>query len=201
MPEREISFFATLIQQYGLFTVSFSVLIVSFALCVPILITWLKEGMKRRDEKRIYTVLNNLSIEIGILTRQYNESIPIGNVEIIIENFLKHHSWVLYDFIRDIIEKNDIKNERPTIEDKIKMQIFLTFKALENALVKFKYKTKGLNEFVDKSTWETQINETIIKMLYNDNLTSLKKIANIRTYLKTEFGNIHFLVMQDINKY
>jgi hypothetical protein len=201
MPEKEISFFATLINQYGIVNVAFSAVLVAFALSIPILLSWLKDGMKRKDEKKLLSVIISLSDEIKILAKQYNESISITMVEIIIENFLKNHSWALFDFIREIIEKNDIKNERSSIEYKIKMQIYLAFKSISNTLVKFKYKTKNLNEFVDRCAWETQINETIISIIYDDKLTCHKKIINVRTYLQTEFGNIHFLVMQDVTKY
>ncbi|MDD4970752.1 MAG: hypothetical protein PHT07_15100 [Paludibacter sp.] len=208
MPEKEINFFATLIHEYGIVNVSLSLLLVALALCIPIVLSWLRDSMKRKDEKKflnVFTGVSNdiktLANDIKILANQYNDSISIAQVEIILENFLKHHSGALFDFIRDIIEKNDLRNQRASIENNIKMQIYITFKAIDNALAKFKYKTKSLNEFVDRCTWETQINDTIIKIIYNNKLTTPKKIIDMKTYLKTEFGNIHFLIMQDINKY
>jgi hypothetical protein len=209
MPEKEISFFVTLIQQYGIVTVAFSVLIVAISISVPIMLTWIKDSMKRKEDKKVLnvlnekllSVLNELSGEIKMLARQYSDSISMPQVEEIIENFLKHHSWALFDFVREIIEKNDIKNERPSIETKLKMHVYLTFKAIDNALAKFKYKAKGLNEFIDRCAWETQINDTVINTIYDDKVNAHKKIMNVRTYIKTEFGNIHFLIMQDVSKY
>jgi hypothetical protein len=201
LPEKEITFFAALLHQYGLVTVAYSILLVAVAFSILPLISWLKQTTQRKSDAKLVKILTDLSDEIKLLARQYNESISLPQVEILMENFLKHHCGALNDFIREILEKNDIINQRDSVEANIKMQIYITFKAVDNALAKFKYKTKSLNEFVDRCIWETQMNETVIKTVYDNKLTCAKKISNVRTYLKTEFGNIHFLVMQDVNKY
>jgi len=201
MPEHDISFFAALIQEFGVATVALSMLMFAIALSIPTLLTWLKDGMKRREDKKLLQAISDLSSEIKILARQYNESISLTMVETIVENILKHHSWSLFDFVHDVIEKNDIQNERSSIEDSLKMQVFITFKAIDNDLMKFKYKVKPLSDFLDRCTWEMQVNETIIKTIYDPKPSSAKKILNAKMYLRTEFGNIHFLMMQNINRY
>jgi hypothetical protein len=202
MEHENISLFAKLIEQYGLLKVTASMLFAGLAISFPIAISWLKDLTRRKDEKRLFSILTELGEDIRTIASQYSDSLSKQMVEVLLESIYKKEFWALYDFIRDVIEKNDVENDRFGIEDRIKMQTKIAFKSISNDLMKFKYKSRCLADFLACGTWEAEISEVLIKAVFEaKKITVYKKIENMKSYLSVEFGNIHYFTMQNINKF
>jgi hypothetical protein len=201
MQHDKLNFFAELVDKYGIIKVSISMLFAAIAITFPVFITWLKDLSRKSDEKKLFNILIQLGEDVKTIAKQYSESISISMSETLLETTYKKEFYILYDFVREIIEKNDINNDRESIEERIKMQIKVAFKAISNDLIKFKYKNRSLSDFLLHGTWEDQIYLTLSKAMFENKSPANKKITNVRSYLDTEFGNIHFLTMQNINNF
>jgi hypothetical protein len=201
MQHTEISLFAELIEKYGIIKVALSLLLAGIAISFPILISWLKELTKRGEEKKLYVILSQLSDNVKRLSLQYVDSISREMAEILLETFYRKEYWNIYDYIRGVIEKNDIENDRTGIEERLRMEIKIAFKALTNHLTKFKYRNRMLCEFLAVGTWENEIYSTLVKAIFETKAPTHRKIVNIKAYLNTEFDNILFLTMQNINNF
>jgi hypothetical protein len=82
------------------------------------------------------------------------------------------------------------------------MQTKIAFKAIENNLSKFRYKNRPLSEFMACGVWEAEISTVMINGVFEvKKIVPAKRIHNIRASLDAEFGNIHFLTMQNINNF
>lgn len=202
METSNLSLIAELIEHYGILKVAVAMLLTGIAISFPIFISWLKELTKRKNENKLYELLLELGKEIKALTRQYSENISQQMVEILLEQTYQREFWALFDFIRGVIEKNDIENDKQGIEDRIRMEVKLAFKTITNDLVKFKYKNRNLTDFMACGDWEVEVYNTLIRSVFDQNkLLASKKISNLKMYLNTEFGNIHFLTMQNVNQF
>lgn len=196
-----VSLFAELIEKHGIIKVSFSLLLAGIAVSFPILISWLRDVTKRTDVKKLYTLLGEISENLKTLSSQYSDSLSKQMVEILLESFYRKEFYSVYEYIRGVIEKNDIENDRAGIEERMRMEIKIAFKAISNDLTKFKYKNRMLSEFLASGTWENEIYTVLDKAIFESKVQSHKKISNVRAYLNTEFGNILFLTMQNINNF
>jgi hypothetical protein len=202
MEHDNVSLLAQLIEQYGIFKVVLAMVLSGIAVAFPILISYLKDIAKRKDEKKLFVILTTLGDDIKTIASQYSDSLSKQMVEILLERIYKNEYWIMFDFIREVIEKNDILSDKSGIESRIKMQVKITFKAIMNDLMKFKYKSRLLGDFLACGAWESEIYNTLIKSIFDTpTLTNEKKISNMKAYLSTEFGNIHFLTMQNINNF
>lgn len=202
MENDNISLLAELIEKYGILKVAVSMMFAGAAIAFPILISWLKDVTKRKEDKKIYNLLITMGDNIKTIANQYSDSMSKQNIEILLEILFKHEFWSIYDYTRDIIEKNDVDNDRSGIEDRIKMQVKISFKTINNELIKFRYKNRLVTDFLACGSWEVEIYNTVIKSVFETKkIPPAKKVSNMKTLLSTEFGNFHFLTMQNINNF
>jgi hypothetical protein len=202
MDHDKISLLAQLIEKYGIFRTALATLLTGIGLSFPALIPLLKNFFQRSNDKKLFSILTTLGEDIRTIASQYSDSLSKQMVEILLERIYKHEFWILYDFMREVILKNDVETDKSGIETRIKMQAKLTFKAITNDLMKFKYKSRIVADFLACGAWEHEIYNTLIKVVFESKaLTTEKRISNMRSFLSTEFGNIHFLTMQNINNF
>jgi hypothetical protein len=202
MEHDNITFIAKLIEQYGILKVAASMLLAGFAIAFPILVSWLKDASKRKSENKLVSLLSQIAEDMKMLAQQYSDSLSVSMVEVLLENIYRKQFWELYDYARNVIEKNDVDNDRTGIEARIKMQTKIAFKAIENNLSKFRYKSRPLSEFMACGVWESEISTVVINGVFEvKKIVPAKRIYNMRASLNAEFDNIHFLTMQNINNF
>ena len=202
MDHDKISLLAQLIEKYGIFRTALATLLAGIGVAFPILMGFLKNYSQRSNDKKLFSILTTLGEDIRTIASQYSDSLSKQMVEILLERIYKHEFWILYDYMREVIIKNDIETDKAGIDARIKMQTRLTFKAITNDLMKFKYKSRIVADFLACGAWEHEIYNTLVKVVFESKaLTTEKRVSNMRSFLSTEFGNIHFLTMQNINNF
>lgn len=187
--DQEVSILAKLLEESGIAAFLIFIFGIAFIISTPIILLWVKESVKRKGEKNIYLLLRELTDKISILVNQYSDNISLPMVEAILTPILQNGRRELAMFVDDIISRNNLVEERQSIENRILMIIENIWKQNNTWLSKFKYKGVILSTFVN-DTWKVQINKVIIRTIYDDCLKPEKRRKNVKTYLEIEFENI-----------
>ena len=197
--DKEISILSELLKSQGIGAFLIFILGITVIISIPIILLWIKESIKRKGEKNIYLLLRELTDKITILVNQYNENISLSMIEAILVPILQNGRRELTMFIDEIILKNNIIEERQSIENRILMVLQNIWKQNNTWLSKFKFKNLPVSSFIN-DTWKNEIYKVVIKTLYDDCLSPDKKRKNLKTYLEIEFENIFHDSLKKIEK-
>jgi len=198
--KESISELAQLLKDVGMGNFVVFIFGITFLVASPILLTWLKESLKRKSEKQIYSLLRELTDKITILVNQYNENISLPACESAVYMACNNAMLEISCFIRDIIINNNIDSERASIENRIQMIINNQFKANDAHLAKFKYKGVSIAILINES-WKTDIYKVVIRTIYDCQLNPPKKCKHIHDYLNIEFDNIFHTTIKKLEKF
>lgn len=197
--EEEVSILAELLKAKGIAAFLVFIFGIAIAISIPIILLWIKENVKRKSEKNIYTLLRELTDKITILVNQYNENVSLPMIEAVLMPVLQNGRRELVYYIHEIIYKNNLEEEKSSIENRVRMVIDNIWKQNDAWLSKFKHKTISVSSFIN-STWKDEIYKVVMKTMYDICLTPEKRIANVSTYLVIEFDNIFHDAMKKMEK-
>lgn len=200
MGEQDLSVLAELLKAKGIPAFLVFILGVSIIISIPIILLWIKESIKRKGEKNIYYLLRELTDKITILVNQYNENISLPMVEAILTPVLQNGRRELTMFIDDVLIRNNLEEEKASIENRILMVIENIWKQNDTWLSKFKYKGIFVSSFINL-TWKDEIYKVIVKTIYDHCLSPDKRRNNVKKYLEIEFENIFHDALKRIEKH
>lgn len=195
-----ISELAQLLKEVGITNFVVFILGISFLITSPLMVSWVKDSLKRKNEKNIYNLLRELTDKISVLVNQYSENISLPACESAVEMACNNAMLYISCFIRDVIQNNNIDAERKSIENRVQMIIQNQFKTNDAHLAKFKYNGVLLAILINEA-WKSDIFKVIIKTLYDCELNPPKKCKHVHDYLKIEFENIFHTTMKKLEKY
>lgn len=191
---------ALLLKDVGIANFVIFILGLSFLITSPMIISWVKDSVKRKNEKDIYNLLRELTDKISISVNKYSENISLPACESAVDMACNNAMLHISCFVRDMIQNNNIDSEKKSIENRVQMIINNQFKSNDAHLAKFKYNGVSLAILINEA-WKSDIYKVIIKTIYDCELIPPKKCKHVHDYLKIEFENIFHTTMKKLEKY
>ena len=192
-----------LVQELGLWKWLVAFLVITL---VPAAIQMIKEGLRSKREKQMYECMLEVSkmppllADIKeLLQAQYTEDISASMCDALLHSIMENASRSLNYTGVDIIRNNNLQEQRPDIEQRIKVTINNIWAQNNDWLSRFRYKGTRLDELLN-SGWHEQIEVTVITSIYDCKGGKDRKIKFLTNNVKTEFENIVFNTMALIQK-
>ena len=101
----------------------------------------------------------------------------------------------IHDYIYKVIKNNNIKGNEKEVTTKIKLFITNIFHRDILTLKEFKYKEKGLNEYIDVNVWKDYVTESVIEIVIKK-----KEDKSLNGALQNAFDAFKYDLMDKITK-
>lgn len=185
---------------YGKFLIL--LVVISLLFNVSMILKWYFQSKKGDKNIRILQQQISLLSEIKeVLEKQYIESISIDQCEAILRPLIIVSTNEINTMISDIIENNNLIDNKVNIEIKMREQIEHLWQENKSILGKFRYKTRRLHEFLDES-WKEAIYSNVERHVFGcigDPID--QKIKTATRSMKTQFENVKLMTIESITNY
>lgn len=175
------------------------VFIISIGFSVPSIISIIKNRLKKKEEEDLYNVLRELASHIKVLVQQYSDSISYEQAQILVTSLFEIQRIQIDKFISDILNKNNLIENRRGIENRLRLEIGTEFDRIKDKLTLFDYKAKNLASFMQDS-WRNDMYEVCISILYDDKLDYEKRKSNLSEYFINTIDCLAFEFLRKLKK-
>lgn len=174
---------------------------------VPAVNNVIRDYVRDKREAKLHDIITNLAempklledIKI-IALKRYTENISISMCETLLQPIMENSARFLIDVLQDMIEHNDLKSSRLTIEQDLHITIETIWAQNSGWLSKFKYKDHRISEAINDK-WKDELKIIIFNCLFETEKMNHRAIRRLNENIKTEFENIRFNVISVLQKF